>query len=171
MKILETERLVVEEATLSDASFFLELLNSPNWLEFIGDKNVKLLEDAAKYVQESLIDNYKKNGFGFYKMSLKETNEPIGAIGFLKREYLEFLDLGYAILPIYENKGYVSEAAKAVLEYGQNKLQLQEIVAFTTEENLASKRVLLKIGFYFIDKRILDGKEFLYFSTQKPLTH
>lgn len=170
MKILETERLIIEEATLSDAPFFLELLNSPNWLEFIGDKNVKLLKDAIKYVQESLIDNYKKNGFGFYKMSLKQNNEPnlpIGAIGFLKREYLEFPDLGYAILPNYENKGYISEAAKAILEYGHNQLQFQEIVAFTTEENIASKKVLLKIGLYFIDKRILNGEEFLYFSTQK----
>lgn len=171
MKILETERLIVEEATLSDAPFFLELLNSPNWLEFIGDRNVKLLEDATKYVQESLIDKYKKNGFGFYKMSLKANNEPIGAIGFLKREYLEFLDLGYAVLPNYEGKGYISEAAKAVVEYGHNKLQLQEIVAFTTEDNLASKKVLLKIGLHLIDKRILDGEEFLYFSTQKPLSH
>jgi RimJ/RimL family protein N-acetyltransferase len=167
MKILETERLIVEEAVLSDAPFFLRLLNSPNWLEFIGDKNIKSLEDATNYVQASLIDNYKKNGFGFYKMSLKETNQPIGAIGFLKRDYLEFLDIGYAILPNYENKGYISEAAKAMVEYGKNKLQLKQIVAFTTEENLASQKILLKIGLHFIDKRNLDGKDFLYYSTSK----
>ncbi|AFM04682.1 acetyltransferase, ribosomal protein N-acetylase [Bernardetia litoralis DSM 6794] len=167
MKILETERLIIEEANLSDASFFLRLLNSPNWLEFIGDRNIKSLEDATKYVQESLIGSYKEKGFGFYKMSLRANNEPIGAIGFLKREYLEFPDIGYAILPNYESKGYVSEAAKAVLEYGKNKLQLKEIVAFTTEENLASQKILLKIGLYFIDKRILDGEECVYYSTEK----
>lgn len=165
MKILETERLIIEEATLNDASFFFELLNSPNWIEFIGDRNIKLLEDANKFVQESLIDNYKKNGFGFYKMSLKENNQPIGAIGFLKRDYLDFPDIGYAILPNYEGKGYVSEAAKAVLEYGKKKLNLKEIVAFTTEENLVSQKILLKIGLYFREKRILDGEEFLYYST------
>lgn len=165
MKILETERLSIEEANLNDASFFFELLNSPNWLEFIGDRNIKLLEDANKFVQESLIDNYKKNGFGFYKMSLKENNQSIGAIGFLKREYLEFPDIGYAILPIYENKGYISEAAKAVFEYGKNQLQLKTILGITTEENLASQKVLLKIGLHLVDKKMIDGEELLYYST------
>lgn len=169
MKILETERLIIAEANLNDAPFFLRLLNSPNWLEFIGDRNIRDLKEATKYVQEALIDKYKENGYGFYKMNLKENNEPIGAIGFLKRHYLECPDLGYAILPNYQNKGYISEAAKAILEYGQNKLQLSEIVAFTTEENLASQKVLLKIGLQFIDKRILDGENFLYYSTSKTV--
>jgi ribosomal-protein-alanine N-acetyltransferase len=164
MKITETERLIIEEANLSDAPFFLSLLNSPNWIKFIGDRHIKTLEEATKYVQESLIDNYKKNGFGFYKMSLKSTNEPIGAIGFLKREYLEFPDIGYAILPNYENNGYISEAAKAILEYGKNILQLKTIFGFTTEDNLVSQKVLVKIGLQFIDKRILDGEEFLVYS-------
>ena len=168
MKILETEILIIEEANLSDAPFFLRLLNSPNWLEFIGDRNIKSLEDATKYVQESLIDNYTKNGYGFYKTSLRETNQSIGAIGFLKRDYLEFPDIGYAILPNHEGKGYISEAAKAILEYGQSKLHLKEIVAFTTEENLASQKILSKIGLHFIGKRALDGEEFLYFSTKQP---
>jgi RimJ/RimL family protein N-acetyltransferase len=167
MKILETERLIVEEAILSDADFFLELLNSPNWIKFIGDRNINSLEDATNYVQESLIDKYKKNGFGFYKLSLKSTNEPIGAVGFLKRDTLEFPDIGYAILPKHENKGYVSEAAKAVFEYGKNELKLKTILGITTEENLASQKILLKIGLHFIDKRILDGEEFLYYSTSK----
>lgn len=165
MKIVETKRLLVEEADLRDASFFFRLLNSPNWLEFIGDRNIKSLDKATQYVQESLIDKYKSQGFGFYKMSLKPNNEPIGAIGFLKREYLEFPDIGYAILPEYENNGYISEAAKAVLEYGKNILQLKTVVGFTTKENLASQRILIKIGLHFIDKRSLDGEEFWYYST------
>ena len=165
MKIVETEKLIVEEANLNDASFFLELVNSPNWIKFIGDRNIRNLEEATKYVQESLIENYKKNGFGFYKMSLKENNKPIGAIGFLKREYLEFPDIGYAILPIYENKGYISEAAKAVFEYGKNQLQLKTIFGITTEENLASQKILLKIGLHLVDKRRVDGEELLYYST------
>ncbi|WP_338760693.1 GNAT family N-acetyltransferase [Bernardetia sp. ABR2-2B] len=164
MKIVETERLIIEEAILSDASFFFELLNSPNWLEFIGDRNINSLEDATKYVQESLIDNYEKNSYGFYKMSLRETNQSIGAVGFLKRDYLDFPDIGYAILPNYEGKGYVSEATQAVFEYGKNNLNLKKIVAITTEENLASQRVLSKIGLKFIEKVNVDGEELLYFS-------
>lgn len=168
MKILETERLIVEEAILDDAAFFLRLFNSPNWLKFIGDRNIKLLEDSTKYVQESLIDNYKKNGFGFYKMSLKVNSEPIGAIGFLKREYLDFPDIGYAILPNYESKGYISEAAKAIFEYGKNELKLKTILGTTTEENLASQKILLKIGLHFIKKITSDGEELLLYSTEKP---
>lgn len=165
MKILETERLIVEEAISNDASFFLRLLNSPNWLEFIGDRNIKTLEEATNYIENSLLRSYKENGFGFYKMSLKSSNEPIGAVGFLKRDYLDFPDIGYAILPEYENKGYVSEAAKAIVEYGKNNLKLQTITAITTEKNIASQKILLKIGLHLKGKIIVEKKELLYYST------
>lgn len=167
MKITETSRLVIEEATLSDSAFFFKLLNSPNWLKFIGDRNIKTLGDAEKYVRESLLEGYKKNGFGFYKMSLKLTNEPIGAVGFFKREHLEFPDIGYAILPKYENKGYVSEATQAIMTYGKQNLGLKTILAFTTKENLVSQKVLSKIGLHLIETKIVDGEEILYYSTHQ----
>ncbi len=165
MKILETQRLLIEEVTLHDASFFFNLMNSPNWLEHIGDRNINSLADAEKHIQDNILTSYVKNGFGFYKMSIKSNEEPIGAIGFFKREHLAFPDIGYAILPQYESKGYISEAAKAMMDYGKQKLELKTIFAFTTKKNLVSQKVLSKIGLHLTETKMEDGEEILYYST------
>ncbi len=145
-KIVETERLIVEEAVISDATFFYKLLNSPNWIEFIGDRGIRTIEQAAEYIESSLIGSYQKNGYGLFKMCLKESSIPIGICGFLKRDYLEHPDLGFAILPEYEGKGYTSEACEALLHYGKDILKLESILAITSHENTKSQRLLKKSG-------------------------
>ncbi|WP_394974910.1 GNAT family N-acetyltransferase [uncultured Croceitalea sp.] len=158
MKILSTKRLLLEEAILNDAPFILELVNSPNWLAFIGDRGIHTLADAKKYIQESLIYSYQENGFGLYKVSLKSTSTPIGICGFLKRDYLDKPDIGFATLPKYEGKGYTYEAAKAIIQYGLNYLNLETILAITTKANIKSKKLLIKLGLVPKDE-ILDTKE------------
>ena len=146
MKITETPRLIIAEASLHDVAFFFELLNSPNWLEFIGDRGIKSEADAAHYIESSLIASYKKHGYGLFKMVLKTSNHPIGICGFVKRDYLDHPDIGFAILPAYERQGYTSEAAMAVLEYGKTILKLHPILGITTSENKNSCQLLRKIG-------------------------
>ena len=66
MKILETERLVLQEFSIDDAEFILTLLNTTAWLEYIGDKNVRTIEDAINYLEKGPIKSYKENGFGLW---------------------------------------------------------------------------------------------------------
>ncbi len=146
MKITETKRLLLEKANLKDDEFFLQLLNSPNWLKFIGDRSVKSSRDARAYIENSLIKSYQENGFGLYKTVIKEESKPIGICGFLQREYLELPDIGFAILPAYEGQGLITEAAFAMMDYGKNRLGLKEIFGLTTNENIGSQRILNKIG-------------------------
>jgi len=146
MQIAETQRLIVREATESDASFIKALLNSPNWLEFIGDRNIKTEEDAKNYINNALVNSYKTNGYGLFLVALKENNRLIGMSGFVKRDYLSHPDIGFAMLPEYEGKGYSYEAAKAVMDYGQNILKASKIYAITDEGNIKSQNLLKKIG-------------------------
>ncbi|MEM1134415.1 MAG: GNAT family N-acetyltransferase [Bacteroidota bacterium] len=146
MQITTTKRLSIELVTLADSSFFFKLLNSPNWLEFIGDRGIKSEADAVNYIQKNIIDSYNIHGYGFYKLVSLESKIAIGMCGFKKRDYLENADIGYAILPKYEGQGYTSEAAKAIVDYGFNVLQLNPILAITTAKNTASKNLLRKIG-------------------------
>jgi RimJ/RimL family protein N-acetyltransferase len=166
MKILSTERLILQEATLKDAAFILALVNSPSWLAFIGDRGIKTLVAAKNYIQKSLIDSYAQNGFGLYKVSLKASGEPIGICGFLQRDYLDYPDLGFATLPKYEGKGYTYEAAKACLVYAKSQLSFTTILAVTTAENTKSKNLLTKLEFTADGKVTPDesGKEFLVFT-------
>ena len=147
MCILKTERLYIYEARLEDSRFFYDLLNSPNWLKFIGDRNIHSIEDAKTYIQKSILDSYKFNGFGLYKLCIKETNQAIGISGFLQRDYLSIPDLGFAVLPEFERQNYTFEASSGLLNYAKEELQLEEVLAITTDENQASQDLLRKLGF------------------------
>ncbi|WP_420574413.1 GNAT family N-acetyltransferase [Kordia sp.] len=147
--ILETTRLTLREFTIHDAHFILELLNTPNWLEFIGDKNVKNLEDARNYIKNSLIVSYQNNGFGLWLVALKETKTPIGMCGLVDRETLDDIDIGYALLPKYVRLGYAYEIANATMNYARYHLGINTIIAITDAKNKASIAVLEKIGLSF----------------------
>ena len=147
--ILRTERLILREAELSDSQFFYELLNSVKWLKYIGDRGIRTLNDAEKYINDKLIKSYKTNGFGLYVYELKDSHTPIGICGFIKRDYLDSIDIGFALLPEYERQGYTFEISTAVLRYGDETLGIKKVVAITTKDNIASQGLLKKLGFHF----------------------
>jgi RimJ/RimL family protein N-acetyltransferase len=167
-KILETPRLLLNEFTEDDASFIVELLNSPDWLQYIGDRNVRTTEDARRFINEKYIDSYKKNGFGLYAVVLKENNITIGMCGLIKRDSLEDIDIGFAFLPEYISKGYGFESAVEVLKYGKEILNLKRIVAITIKSNNKSVNLLKKIGMKFEKSFFMEGdsEELLLFTTQ-----
>ena len=116
MNIIETERLIICHLSEGDSEFILELLNSPGWLKFIGNKNVKTKTDAKNYIINGPLKSYAVNGFGLYLVKLKIINTPVGICGLIKRESLEDIDIGFALHPEYEGYGYACEAAAAVLK-------------------------------------------------------
>ena len=148
--ILQTERLTLRKLTLADAPFIYELVNSPNWLEYIGEKNVKNLKDAENYIQAKILNHYKKHGFGFYLAITKDTKQAVGLTGFIKRDSLDNPEVGYAFLPSGSGKGYALESTKAILNYGKTQLNIAKIVAITHPDNKRSQKLLLKLGFQYI---------------------
>src|SRR5215467_11823666 len=161
MRILETDRLILRKLSIEDAEFILELLNEPSFLRFIGDKGVRTLDDARDYILKGPIDSYDRYGFGLYRAELKESGVPIGICGLLKRESLEDVDIGYALLPAFWGKGYAFESASAVMAFGNSAFALDRIVAITSPENDGSIKVLEKLGFRFerMVKLTDDGPE------------
>jgi RimJ/RimL family protein N-acetyltransferase len=146
---LTTKRLVLRELAVTDAAFILRLLNEPSFLQFIGDKGVRNLDDARQYILNGPVESYKGHGFGLYLVSLKNDNTPMGMCGLLKRESLPDVDIGFAFLPEFWNNGYAFESASAVLFYGKDVLKLTRIVAITNKDNDASARLLNKLGLLF----------------------
>jgi ribosomal-protein-alanine N-acetyltransferase len=147
--ILETERLIISEISIEDAPFFYDLVNDPEWIQFIGDRNVKTIADAENYLSTKIIPSYKKNGFGFYLVSIKSKNLPIGISGLIDRDGLEYIDVGYALLPEFRSKGYAFEATKAVLTFAKNDLQIDPIIAITNVDNKKSCKLLERLGLRF----------------------
>ncbi|WP_341519291.1 GNAT family N-acetyltransferase [Bacillus paramobilis] len=158
MIVLETERLVLRWFDIKDAPFILELVNDPAWIQFIGDKRIKNLEDAKKYILNGPVDMYNKMGFGLYLVERKEDLTPLGMCGLIKRDTLEDVDIGFAFLEKFRSKGYGFESASAVIGYGVQKLGLKRIVAITTIDNINSGKLLEKVGLQF-EEIISDSGE------------
>jgi RimJ/RimL family protein N-acetyltransferase len=146
--IVETPRLVLRRLTPGDAPFIRRLVNDPDWLRYIGDKNVHSDDDALRYLETGPLGMYRRLGFGLYAVELKEKETLIGMCGLLKRDMLDDVDLGFALLPEFRGRGYAGEAAAGALAHGR-ALGLKRIVAIATPDNDASKRLLKRLGFAF----------------------
>ena len=110
-KIFETERLILKPASEEDASFIFELFNTPKWLQYIGDRNVKTVEDARDYIKTRMVPQLERLGYSNYVVIRKTDNCKVGTCGLYDREGLEGIDIGFAFLPEYEKKGYAFEGA------------------------------------------------------------
>lgn len=146
MKNIETDRLVISELSESDAPFILELLNSEGWLQYIGDRGVRNLDDAERYIVNGPMASYKEHGFGLWLVSQKEGGRRAGICGLIQRGYLPMPDIGFAFMPQYEGKGIAREAAEAVVKYAQT-LSVPLLAAITTPDNERSLKLLYKLGF------------------------
>ena len=149
MLVLETERLALRRLTLDDAAFMLGLLNEPSFLQNIGDKGVRTEADAREHIRKGPVASYDANGFGLYLVSLRNTGEPIGTCGLLKRDALEDVDVGFALRPAFWSQGYAFEAASAVIAYARDTLGLSRIVAIVSLDNKASIGLLERLGLTF----------------------
>ena len=147
--VAETERLKLREFSKDDAPFLLDLLNTPDWIKYIGDRNVKTIDDAREYAANRLISSYHRFGFGLYMVVLKSTSTPIGMCGLVRREALEDVDLGFAFLPQYQGQGYAQEASSATMDLARKKVKSKRLVAITMVDNESSINLLRKLGFNF----------------------
>lgn len=154
--IFQTSRLTFSAFSRRDSGFILELLNSPGWLQFIGDRNVHTDQDAIAYLDNGPLASYREHGFGLWRVDLQKEGRPIGMCGLLKRPELDGPDLGFAFLPAYHRQGFGHEAAEGTIRFARNNLQLPELLAIVQPDNTASIGLLLKIGFAF-DKMIMAG--------------
>ena len=129
------------------------MVNDPQWLRFIGDKQVADLDGARRYIQDGPRTMYRQFGFGLNRVALKDQDTPIGICGLLQRESLPLPDLGFAFLPEYRHQGYAQEAADAILQHAYLILQQTQVVAIVNPDNRPSINLLDKLGFC-IDKQI-----------------
>lgn len=147
--LLTTDRLQLRRVTLDDAEFMLRLLNEPSFIQNIGDRDVRTSEQARAYLANGPLTANTDSGLGLWVIELKDSGEVIGICSLLKREVLDHVDIGYALLPRYWSKGYALEAVKRTIEYVKNSLGLDRLAAIVNEDNESSIRLLEKLGFRF----------------------
>ncbi|MCG8503262.1 MAG: GNAT family N-acetyltransferase [Sphingomonadales bacterium] len=147
--VCETERLRLRHATAEDAPFVLAMMNDPSFLRFIGDRGVRTVDDARAYIAEKFTASYAEHGFGMYVTVLKETGAAVGSCGLARRDGLDDVDIGFAFLSAYRDRGYAHEAARAVMAHARDDIGLSRIVAITDPTNARSAHLLEKLGLAF----------------------
>jgi len=158
-KSFETERLILRPSAISDAPFVFKLLNTPKWLKYIGDRNVNSVADAEDYIREKMFPQVERLGFGNYTVVRKSDETIIGSCGLYDREGLEGVDIGFAFLPEYEGTGFGYESAAKVLEVGIQEFGVKKVSAITVEENVASRKLIEKLGLTFEKFVMLPGED------------
>lgn len=156
---LESERLIIRDTLVSDAPFYFELFNDPDWIKFISDKGLKSVQETEVYLKDILLKNFQTGGLGFFTVILKETSEPIGTSTALQREKLDYIDIGYGFLPKGRGKGYATEATKLIMGYVREKFNQKKIYAFTVPENSASQKLLKNLNFKYVGRKVIFDDE------------
>ena len=136
MIVAQTERLILRNVAADDAAFILRLLNEPSFLRFIGDRGVRTLDDARRYIAERFTGSYERHGFGMW--------------------IVERRDMGFAFLPEHWAQGYAFESALAVRDLAFGTLGLPRLLAIANPDNVPSIRLLERLGMALVERRPLS---------------
>ncbi len=161
---LTTERLALREFGDEDAPFVIALLNDPDFIRHIGDRDVRTLDDARAYLRNGPMASYAQHGYGLWRVALADDDTPIGMCGLIKRAGLPDPDIGYAYLPEFRGQGFAVEAAAATLAFARDRLRFRRLLGITSMDNERSGRVLEGIGLRRDGEvRLPDGAECLLY--------
>jgi [ribosomal protein S5]-alanine N-acetyltransferase len=157
--VIVTARLTLRELTVDDAPFVLQLLNDPSFLRYIGDRGVRNLEEAQRYIAKGMVQSYERHGFGLWLVELREHDHPpIGLCGLVSREGLPAPDIGFALLPQWWSQGFALEAATAVMAHARRVVGLTRVLAIASLQNESSVRLLRRLGFRFDSEIRMPGE-------------
>lgn len=156
---IETERLILRVRTVADAEDIFDYASRPEVSYPAGFPPVKTLEDEIYYLEHILPErNQKENLPAGYGIVVKGTDKIVGSVDFNHRHEDDVLELGYILHPDYWGRGYVSEAARVLIDLAFKELNLHKIELSCFGYNLQSQRVAEKLGFT-LEARIRDRKD------------
>jgi len=158
-KSFETDRMIIRPTALEDAAFVLVLCNTPRWIQYIGDRDIKTEKDAQEYINTRMVPQLKRLGYSSYTLIRKKDQLKIGVCGLYDRDGLDGIDLGFALLPEFEGVGYAYEASKRIRDAAFNEFNIETLLAITTKDNVASQKLLGKLGLQLTSATSLPNNE------------
>lgn len=164
-KILETQRTYLRELTIADAESFYRLNLDKEVLQYTGDVAFESINHAKTFLEN--YDQYKTYGIGRWAVIHKDTNEFLGWCGLKFTLEDNEYDIGFRFFKKYWNQGYAIETAKACIDYGLNTLQIKSIVGRAMKANIASVKVLEKIGLHYERDFDFEGNLGVVYTSKK----
>ena len=163
--ILKTDRLLLRELNVGDAENFYNLNLNPNVVKYTGDAAINSVEEARLFLEN--YHEYKQNGYGRWAVMHKETNQFIGWCGLKFDPEENETDIGFRFFEAMWNRGYATESAKACVGYGFETLKLKRIIGRAMKANVASIKVLEKIGLEYERDTVFEGKDAVIYKIEK----
>ena len=164
--MIESERLIFRKFTLDDLPMLIEQRSDPEVNKFLGGTKLQNPEALAKRIR-FYISCYDTHGFGSCAMIWKPTGEMIGSAGLQPLDGSDDIEVGYSMIREYWGKGIGTEAARAWLEHGFRDHGLDRIVAIAVPENLASRRIMEKLGMRYEKTEMHYGSECVFYAISK----
>ena len=162
--VLETERLILREIVEDDLDVMFEMDSDPEVHKYLGNNPITSKDQALTYIR-FIREQYVERGIGRFAAVEKSSGDCIGWSGLKlnqgEKEELNgfdnFIDIGYRFLPRYWGKGYATESSIATLDYGFNVKNYDTIYGAADVANIASNKVLQKIGLQFTNEFMYDN--------------
>lgn len=159
-----TNRCYVTLPSSDDYPYLCQLESDPEVMQFFGGARDR---EAVKQWMLKLLAHYEKHGLGYGLAFCKQTHELIGRCGLNKLEFndnAKDVEIGYFIARKYWNQGYATELASGILTYAGDILKLDSTVATIDPENIASQKIVSKLGMQFIGSVPYMNKQQLSYS-------
>lgn len=143
-------------------------MNTPKYIEYVGDRNINSIEEAATYIEVKMLPQLHKLGYSNYTLITRGNREKIGDCGLCNREGIEGIDIGFGLLPAHEGQGYAYEASARILRAAFEEFKIDTVKAITSKRNSASQKLLHKLGMEMIGTTQLpeDGEALLLYTLE-----
>lgn len=162
MSNLETARLKLRKFTLEDADQLYRIYNNSEVMRYVG--NYARTKEQTEAELLSMIQHWQQHDFGMWAVIDKQNQILIGRCGLCFLDDTKEVELGYLLDKFYWGRGLATEAAKAALKYGFEVVKLERIVAVAKPENLASRRVMEKVGMKYEKDAHYYDSDVVYYS-------
>ncbi|NQE32534.1 GNAT family N-acetyltransferase [Microcoleus asticus] len=164
MHEIETARLYLRQFTPEDLDELYRIYSDAEIMKYLT--GVKTKEETAIAIH-TMLQRWEQNNFGMWALVHKIDRKLIGRCGLAFLDKTPEVELGYAIDKVYWNQGLATEASFASLNYGFQILNLDRIVAIARPENIASQRVIQKVGMKYEKNARYYETDVLYYSISR----
>ena len=165
--ILETNRLLIREFTMKDVEDSYQMNLDPEVTKYTNDGGVQSRDEIHHRIKNHVLRDYKKYGYGRWAVEFKPDNKFIGFCGLKFISELNEVEVGYRFMRDYWGLGIATESAAPVVSFGFEQLDLERIIGLVMPGNIASIRVLEKLGFSYEKNIVEDGESIQCYSKTK----
>ena len=164
-----SKRLIIRPTFEQDAKLIFQLMNTPKFIKYIGDRKISSINDARNYIKVKMLPQLHLMGYSNYTLINKSNGDKIGICGLYNRDGIDGIDIGFGILPHFESLGYAYESSSRLIKGAFEELELEEIKAIANQDNIPSQKLIKKLGFEFTGKTVLpnENDELLLFEIKK----